>query len=179
MTKAANPSPHSIQVAGIAGATGAALVLFISGFESEALAFTASAVTIPLLGWGIYGLSLIHREGRTKTMSAGFWIAEAGVALLTIGYLLAAIGEAVESDTLPEIASATAIAPGFSIFLPIGLGLFGFVAMQTGTMGSWKRLVPSLTAVAGVIAPQFLLLGFMLLGYAIWAYARKLPTDTE
>jgi hypothetical protein len=179
MTETANPSPHSIQVAGIAGAMGAALTLFIAGLESEALAFTASAFTIPLLGWGIYGLSLIHREGRTKTMSAGFWMAEAGVALLTIGYLMAAIGEAVESDTLPEIASATAIAPGFLIFLPIGLGLFGFVAMQKGTMGSWKRLVPSLTAVAGVIAPQYLLLFFILLGYAIWAYARKLPTGKE
>lgn len=106
-------------------------------------------------------------------MSIGFWIAEMGVFLLFAGYLTAALGAAGGNDSLVDNASLAAIALGFLVFLPIGLGLFGLAAWQVGTLGAWKRLLPSLTAAGGVLAPHLMLLGFVALGFVMATHNHK------
>jgi hypothetical protein len=39
--------------------------------------------------------------------------------------------------------------------------------------------LPALTAAAGVIAPQFLLFGFIILGYAMWDFGRNPPIPAD
>lgn len=170
---------QSSRAAGVAGAAGAALILVVAGFQSDLVAFAASAFFAPLLGWGVHGLLAIHSEGRTSIMTAGFWIAEVAVLLVTMGYVVAAYGEARGDDSLVDYASLAAIAPGFLILLPVGLGLLGFAAWRMGTLGPWKRLLPSLTATGGVLAPQLMLFGFIALGYATWAHGHKPAADGD
>ena len=156
----------------MAAAIGAIVMLGCAGFRSDILAFTLAAAAAPLLGWAAIGLLHIHGDARTRTMSIGFWITEVGVFLLAAGYLVAALGAAGGNESLIDNASQAAIAPGFLVFLPIGLGLFGLAAWQIGTLGAWKRLLPSLTAAGGVLAPQLMLLGFAALGFVMATHNR-------
>ena len=164
---------QSTKAAGIAGGIGAALILFGAGFESEEVAFGIAAISVPLLGWGLHGLYLIHSETPTRLLTAGFWIAEAGVVLLAGGYLMAVVAAATDNDSLMDLASLYAIIPGFLALLPLGLAAFGMAAISLRTLGPVKRYVPLMVAVGGIWSPQLLLLGFMVLGYVIWSHDRQ------
>jgi len=170
---------HSGRTEGIAAASGAAGMLLASGFEEDALAFSLIAVLTPLLAWGLIGLRRIHRNVSTPLMTGGFWIAQVGVLLVAVGFAVAAVAAATNSDDLTDLASVAGIAPGFVILIPIGLGLFGFAAWRSSVLGSWRRILPSLTAAAGVIAPQFLLFGFIILGYTMWDFSRNPPIPAD
>jgi hypothetical protein len=161
---------QSTKAAGIAGGTGAALILFGAGFESGVLAFGITAITVPLLGWGLYGLYLIHRETRTRLLTAGFWIAAAGMVLLAGGYLVAVAAAATDNDSLMDLASLYAIIPGFLALLPLGLAAMGMAAIGLRILGPVQRYLPLLVAVGGIVRPQLLLLGFTVLGYVIWSH---------
>ena len=50
---------QSTKAAGIAGGTGAALILFGAGFESDVVAFGIAAFMVPLLGWGRRAAALV------------------------------------------------------------------------------------------------------------------------
>ena len=168
--------PHQLnpgRTEGLAAALGAAGILLASGFEDDSLAFSLIALLTPLLAWGLVGLRRIHRDVSTRSMTAGYWVAQLGVLLIGGGFAVAAVAAATANDDLSDLASLVGIAPGFLIAMPIGLGLFGFVAWRGSVMGKWRRLLPSLTAAAGVIAPQFLLFGFIILGYAMWDFSRR------
>ena len=161
-------------------------MLLASGFEEDALAFSLIAVLTPLLVWGLIGLRRIHRNVSTPLMTGGFWIAQVGVLLVAVGFAVAAVAAATNSDDLSDLASVAGIAPGFLILIPIGLGLFGsggtLSAVWNNTrseLGSWRRILPALTAAAGVIAPQFLLFGFIILGYAMWDFGRNPPIPAD
>lgn len=164
---------QSTKAAGIAGATGAALILFGAGFESEVVAFGIAAITVPLLAWGLHGLYLIHRETPTRLLTAGFWIAEAGVILLAGGYLMAVVAAATDNDSMMDLASLYAIIPGFLAVLPLGLAAFGMAAVSLRTLGPVKRYLPLVVAVGGIVGPQLLLLGFAVLGYVVWSHDRQ------
>lgn len=176
------PTKPSPQAAGIAAAGGAALMLTSPGFESDVLTFLMAAAGAPLLGWALRGLLSIHRDGRGPALSAGFWIAEFGVLALTVGYLRAAIEAGTRTDIEAESPSIAGLVPAtliflaFFVLLPVGLGLFGVAAWRTGALGPWKRLLPSLTAAMGVLAPQLLLLGFVALGAGMWDHGRRLAS---
>lgn len=161
---------QSTKAAGIAGGTGAALILFGAGFESDVVAFGIAAIMVPLLGWGLYGLHLIHMEKPTRLMTIGFWVAEGGVILLAGGYLLAGIAAAADNDSLMDLASLYAVIPSFLALLPLGLAAFGMAAINLRTLGPAKRFLPLAVAVGGIVGPQFMLLGFTVLGYVIWSH---------
>ncbi|MDF1597826.1 MAG: hypothetical protein P1T08_17235 [Acidimicrobiia bacterium] len=176
------PTKPSPRAAGMAAAGGAGLMLTSPGFDSEVLTFLMAAAGAPLLGWALLGLLSIHRDGRGPALSAGFWIAESGVLSLTVGYLMAAIeaGAGIDVETgsasVAGLVPATLIFLAFFVLLPVGLGLFGVAAWRTGALGPWKRLLPSLTAAVGVLAPQLLLVGFIALGFGMWDQGRRLDS---
>ena len=164
---------QSTKAAGIAGGTGAALILFGAGFENEVVAFGIAAITVPLLGWGLYGLYLIHHETPTRLLTAGFWIAATGVIFLAGGYLFAVVAAVTDNDSLMDLASLYAIIPGFLALLPLGLAAFGMAAISLRTLGPVKRYLPLVVAVGGLWGPQLLLLGFTVLGYVSWSHDRQ------
>jgi hypothetical protein len=164
---------QSTKAAGIAGGTGAALILFGAGFENDVVAFGIAAITVPLLGWGLHGLYLIHSGTPPRLMTIGFWVAEAGVILLAGGYLLAGVAAAADNTSLMDLASLYAIIPAFLALLPLGLAAFGMAAINLRTLGPVKRFVPLVAALGGIVGPQFMLLGFTVLGWVIWSHDRQ------